>query len=138
MPAFRFHHASSLPVYSTSHVYSGQPDKALDQDLNGLIFCDLPWILQNKSPLAEVFKQNWPQQGNYTRLFALGVDAYHLVHNLDFLENKEFAYYDGQTGNIQLDDNNRVTRRLLWAKFVRGKPAYFEPAVTQTDGEDRP
>ena len=138
MPAFRFHHASSLPVYSTSHVYSGQPDKALDQDLNGLIFCDLPWILQNKSPLAEVFKQNWPQQGNYTRLFALGVDAYHLVHNLDFLENKEFAYYDGQTGNIQLDDNNRVTRRLLWAKFVRGKPAYFEPAVTQTDDEDRP
>ena len=129
MPSFKFHHASDLPVYSTSHVFTGKVDKDLDRDLNGLVFCDLPWVLQNNSPLAGVFTNNWPQQGSYTRLFALGVDAYHLVYNLDYLENKDFAFYDGQTGNIRQDENNRITRRLLWARFDKGRPVYFEPPV---------
>ncbi len=128
MPAFKFHHASDLPVYSTSHVYTGKPDKDLDRDLNGLVFCDLPWVLQNKSPLATVFTRNWPQDSSFTRLYALGIDAYHLVYNLDYLKNRDFAFYDGQTGNIQLDEHNRITRKLIWAKFERGKPVYFEPA----------
>ncbi len=131
MPAFKFHHASDLPVYSSSHVYTGKINRELDRDLNGLIFCDLPWILQNHSPLEKVFHKNWPQQENFTRLFALGIDAYHLIYNLDYLQNKDFAYYDGQTGNIQLDDNNRITRKLLWAQFKRGKPVYFEPATPE-------
>ncbi len=129
MPAFKFHHAGDLPVYSTSHVYAGKLNRELDRDLNGLVFCDLPWILQNNSPLAKVFTQNWPQQENLTRLFALGIDAYHLVYNLDYLENKDYAFYDGETGNIQLDDNNRITRKLLWAKFKKGKAVYFEPVI---------
>lgn len=133
MPAFKFHHASGLPVYSTSHVYTGNANKELDRDLNGLVFCDLPWVLQNNSPLKNVFTKNWPQQENFTRLYALGIDAYRLVYNLDYLENKDFAFYDGQTGNIQLDENNRVTRKLLWAKFERGKPVYFEPAIIEPD-----
>ncbi len=128
MPAFKFHHASNLPVYSTSHVYTGKPNKELDRDLNGLIFCDLPWVLQNNSPLEKIFTQNWPAEESFTRLFALGIDAYRLIYNLDYLENKDFAFYDGQTGNIQLDENNRITRKLLWARFKRGKPVYFEPA----------
>ncbi|MBE9559964.1 MAG: penicillin-binding protein activator [Proteobacteria bacterium] len=131
MPAFKFHHASGLPVYSTSHVYTGNIHKELDRDLNGLVFCDLPWILQNNSMLKNVFTQNWPQQENFTRLYALGIDAYRLIYNLDYLENKDFAFYDGQTGNIQLDENNRVTRKLMWAKFERGKPVYFEPAIVE-------
>jgi len=131
MPAFKFHHASDLPVYSTSHVYTGKTNTDLDSDLNGLIFCDLPWILQNTSPLASTFAQNWPQQESLTRLFALGIDAYHLIYNLDYLKNKEYAFYHGQTGNIRLDENNRITRKLIWAKFIRGKAVYFEPEIHQ-------
>jgi len=133
MPAFKFHHAGSLPVYSTSHVYTGKINPELDRDLNGIVFCDLPWILQNNSPLAETFKQNWPQQENYTRLFALGVDAYHLIYSLDYLQDKDYAFYAGQTGNIQLDDTNRITRKLQWAKFKNGKPVYFEPVFDTRD-----
>ncbi len=131
MPAFKFHHAGDLPVYSTSHVYAGKLDRELDRDLNGLVFCDLPWILQNNSPLAKVFTQNWPQQEKLTRLFALGIDAYHLVYNLDYLKNNDYAFFDGQTGNIQLDDHNRITRKLLWAKFKKGKAVYFEPVIPE-------
>jgi len=131
MPSFKFHHAGDLPVYATSHVYTGKIDRELDRDLNGLIFCDLPWILHNTSALDKTFKQNWPQQENFTRLFALGIDAYHLIYNLDYLQNKDFAFYEGQTGNIQLDRHNRVTRKLLWAKFIRGIPVYFEPKTAE-------
>ena len=130
MPAFKFHHAGDLPVYSTSHVYTGKIDVDRDRDLNGLIFCDAPWILQNNSDLAKTFTKNWPQQETLTRLFALGVDAYHLIYNLSYLKNKDYAFYSGQTGNIQLDDNNRITRTLLWAKFKNGKPVYFEPVIS--------
>lgn len=128
MPAFKFHHAGDLPVYSTSHVYAGKSNRDLDRDLNGLVFCDIPWVLQNTSPLENVFTQNWPQQKSLTRLFALGIDAYHLIYNLDYLQNKNYAFFDGQTGNIRLDENNRITRKLLWAKFERGRAVYFEPA----------
>lgn len=131
MPAFRFHHASDLPVYSTSHVYSGIVNRELDRDLNNVVFCDLPWILQNTSPLQQTFSQNWPQQENFTRLFALGIDAYHLINNLDYLKNKDFASYEGQTGKIRLDENNRITRTLLWAKFERGRPVHFVPVIAE-------
>ena len=133
MPAFKFHHAGDLPVYSTSHVYTGKINRDLDRDLNGLMFCDSPWTLQNDSPLAKVFSQNWPQQESLTRLFALGIDAYHLVYNLNYLENNDYAFYSGQTGNIQLDDNNRIKRTLLWAKFSNGSPVYFEPAAAKSE-----
>jgi outer membrane PBP1 activator LpoA protein len=133
MPAFKFHHAGDIAVYSTSHVYSGKIAPDLDRDLNGIVFCDLPWILQNSSPLVETFKQNWPQQENYTRLFALGVDAYHLIYNLDYLQDKDYAFYTGQTGNIQLDDTNRITRKLQWARFSKGTPVPFEPVIDTLD-----
>ena len=132
IPAFKFHHAGDLPVYSTSAVYTGKENIEKDRDLNGLIFCDLPWILQNTSPLESVFRTNWPKQESYTRIFALGIDAYHLINNLDYLKNKDYGFYAGQTGKIQLNEYNRITRQLLWAKFKKGKPVYFEPVVNRS------
>ena len=131
MPAFKFHRAGDLPVYSTSHVYTGKVNRDLDRDLDGLTFCDLPWVLQNQSPLSKVFMKNWPEQESLTRLYALGIDAYHLVYNLEYLNKNSYAFYDGQTGNIQLDENNRVTRKLLWAQFKSGRPIYFEPVLPE-------
>jgi len=131
MPAFKFNHAGDLPVYSTSHVYTGKVNRDLDRDLDGLTFCDLPWVIQNDSPLSKVFIRNWPEQESLTRLYALGIDAYHLTYNLDYLNKNSYAFYDGQTGNIQLDENNRVTRQLLWAQFKKGRPVYFEPVLPE-------
>ena len=141
MPAFKFHHAGDVPVYATSHVYTGQLNRELDRDLNGLVFCDMPWVLKHDSPLVETFRRNWPQQQNLTRLFALGIDAYHLVYNLDYLQNRDYAVYEGQTGSITLDEYNRIHRRLLWARFERGIAVPFEPQISQepdTDSQIQP
>ena len=131
MPAFKFHHAGDLPIYSTSHVYTGTQDRNKDRDLDGLIFCDLPWILEDKSALYRTFERNWPQQQAYTRLFALGVDAYHLIYNMDYLRNFSDASYPGLTGEITLEADNRIIRRLPWAKFVKGIPVGFTPEIPE-------
>jgi outer membrane PBP1 activator LpoA protein len=141
MPAFKFHHAGDLPVYSTSHVYTGNVDKKADADLNGLTFCDLPWVLVKDSPLRKIFDEQWPEQQNYTRLFALGIDAYHLIRNISYLNNHDYARFSGQTGNIYLDKNHRLHRELLWAQFSYGQARYINttiaPEKKSTDGKDK-
>ena len=137
MPAFKFHRAGDLPVYATSHVYNGKPDPAADRDLNGLVFCDLPWLLTSQSPHKQRFTQQWPELQPYVRLFALGLDAYHLVRNLSYLESGDFARFAGETGNLSLDDTGRIHRELVWARFVNGRPVYqdFSPAPAAPPGE---
>ena len=130
MPAFKFHHAGDVPVYSTSHVYSGNKNKSADLDLNGLTFCDLPWTLIGDDKLRKTFNKNWPESTNYTRLFALGVDSYHLLYNLSLLSKYEYARFSGKTGNIFMDASNRLHRELLWAKFRRGTARYFDTTIT--------
>lgn len=127
MPAFKFHHAGKLPVYATSHVYTGQHNRNADSDLNGIIFCDLPWIITSKHKLKRDFSENWPEHSSFTRLFAMGLDAYHLVHNLNYLQNNQYARFPGETGNLYLDENGRIHRDLVWAQFRKGLPIYLEP-----------
>ncbi len=129
MPAFKFHHAGDLPVYATSHVYSGSIDKTADIDLNGLLFCDLPWTLVADNELRKIFDTEWPEQHNYTRLFALGIDAYHVIRNLNYLTSHDYARFSGQTGNIYMDENQRLHRELLWAKFRNGKPRFINTTI---------
>ncbi len=52
-PQLRFFHAAGVPVYSTSHVYTGELDPGMDRDMNGLTFGDMPWVVPGKgeSPL---------------------------------------------------------------------------------------
>ena len=45
-PQFRFHNAAGVPIYSTSHVFTGSPDAAADGDIDGITFGDMPWVLE--------------------------------------------------------------------------------------------
>ncbi len=138
IPALKFHHAGDLPVYATSHVYSGYLDKA-DRDLDGVIFCDLPWTLTTDNALKRDFTTIWKDQRTYTRLFALGIDAYNIVQNLQYLQAHDYARFPGETGNISIDENQRLHRELLWAKFKNGKPVYIDlTAPPENTGIDAP
>jgi outer membrane PBP1 activator LpoA protein len=129
IPALKFHHAGDLPVYATSHVYSGNIDINADRDLNGVTFCDLPWTLTTDNILKQNFNTTWKDQRAYTRLFALGVDAYNIVLNLKYLQSHDYARYSGETGSISMDENQRLHRELLWAKFKDGKPVYLDLSI---------
>ncbi len=44
-PQLKFHHAGDLPIYATSHIYSGIEDNEKDRDLGQISFVDTPWLL---------------------------------------------------------------------------------------------
>jgi len=129
VPALKFHHAGDLPVYATSHVYSGHLDRNADRDLEGVTFCDLPWTLTTDNVLKTNFTTTWKDQRAYTRLFALGVDAFNIIQNLQYLQSHDYARFSGETGNISMDENLRLYRELLWAQFKNGKPVYLDLTI---------
>ncbi len=125
-PQLRFHHAGDLPVYSTSHVFSATSDPRLDRDMDGLMFCDIPWVLdksgrwaQKRQKLADI----WPVRSKrFQRLFALGYDAWQITPWLGTLNMPGFASFPGATGILTLDEHKRLHRALEWAQFRRGVP----------------
>lgn len=127
-PQFKFHFAGDLPVYSTSHVYGGKPDAAADRDIDGVIFCDMPWILASpKSTLRRDIERLWPEGANqHARLHALGADAYNVIPMLSTLRLFRYERFNGYTGLLQLDEDNRVFRQLQWARFAGGLPRAYE------------
>jgi uncharacterized protein len=125
-PQLRFHHAPKVPVYATSHSYSGSINADMDRDMDGVKFADMPWTLdtgQSAHALKADIEAIWPNASKrYSRLFALGVDAYRVIGELNGLRRDRSAFYAGETGDLYLDVNNRLQRRLLWAQFERGVP----------------
>lgn len=125
-PQFRFHYAGELPVYATSHAYTGKLDKNADRDIDELYYCDMPWILNPTNKIKQSLNRYWPDQQRHTRLFALGVDAYNMIPFLGRLQAKSYERFSGQTGNIYLDPFKRLHRELLWAQFIRGVPTLID------------
>jgi len=135
-PQLSFYRASTLPVYSTSQVFTGSPDREKDIDLNGIIFCDMPWTLEHDSNWAHLqqsISQYWPDNASrYKRLYALGIDAYRVIPYLGQLGGSLFGTYHGVSGNLSLDKQGRIIRTLRCAKFRKGLPVLLEP-VAQTN-----
>ena len=126
IPQLRFHYADNLPVYSTSHIFTGIIDSAKDIDLNDVIFIDMPWILDTKRQLSiiqDALNRNWSQEkSEYRRLYALGIDAYNLIPNINRLNHEENSFMIGETGDLTIVRDNIIKRNLQKAKFIEGKP----------------
>ena len=120
-PQLESQQASQLPVYATSHVFRGQPDAAQDRDLSGVIFCDIPWLLNvgDNGSLSRQSLQTIVQQTpeDYVRLIALGIDAYNLIPQLEHLKASPQSRYPGATGALTLQSGNRIQRQLHCAQF---------------------
>lgn len=121
-PTLAFNFAADLPVYATSHIYSGEPNPSQDRDLNGIFYCDVPWLLQS-SELYQLVDRALPNgQGSYTRLYALGADAFRLLPQLNLLKTLPESQVFGSTGALQLDDQQRIVRRSECTIFRQGRP----------------
>jgi outer membrane PBP1 activator LpoA protein len=125
-PQFRFHRAGDLPVYSTSHIFTGIFDEARDIDLNDVMFIDMPWILDTSRQLSiiqDALNRNWSQErSQYRRLYALGIDAYHLIPEIGRLSAEKNTFLSGETGDLSITPENIIKRKLQRAQFVEGKP----------------
>ena len=113
----------NLPVFATSHVYAGSDDAAADRDLDGLEFCDAPWLFDAQPGLpdhASMAAKLSAARGGAARLFAFGMDAWHLVPYLDWLRAHPGSYMPGATGQLAADQFGRIRRVLIWAQFQNG------------------
>lgn len=114
-PVLNFHQASNLPVYAGSHLYSGRPDPLQDRDLEGIVFCDMPWRLRQR-----------PGREAAGSFFALGMDAGSVYRALPAMQAGRPGYFEGETGNLRLLGGARLQRELPCARFRRGVPVVLE------------
>ncbi len=102
----------SLPIYATSHVYSGLPDVDKDSVLEGLIFTETPWVLESAARTNKA-------ASSFPRLYAMGMDAYTLSSSTESLK----AYgssINGKTGTISLNKDGSLHRKSRLARFNKG------------------
>lgn len=125
-PQLQFHRAGKLAIYSTSRVFNGDVNPGRDTDINGVRFPDIPWLLvPEQGPLSrEALARMFPaSQSQYPRLYAMGIDSYNLLFNLDRLAGGRLhETSQGKTGNLYLDEGSLVHRRLVWAEISNGRP----------------
>ena len=104
---------ADLPIYATSHIFSGKIERTKDADLDGIIYTDVPFILES-------IQQGSLETLKYPRLYALGMDAVLVAKNLPNLLNSQ--QIRGRTGVISLGEGRMLQRHLSMATFKDGLP----------------
>lgn len=129
-PTLAFQYAGDLPVYATSHLFTGSNDPSQDLDLDGIRFCETPWLLGESDPLREQVVGQWPAAaGSLGRLYAMGADAYRLAPRLGQLQTLPGTRLEGLSGSLQLAPGQRVARSLPWAEYRNGQVYRLEAAA---------
>jgi outer membrane PBP1 activator LpoA protein len=141
-PTLDYYYAPDLPIYATSHLHEGQNQPRLDQDLDDVMFMDIPWQIPDAAvggeellPFYSTY-QALREVGDVSMfsLMAMGVDAYEIATNLAVLTNAERL--EGATGRLYLTANGRIYRELPWAKFQNGTPVpILVPELSASDEE---
>lgn len=131
-PALSFYLTSDLPVYSTSDVF--EPDAQANNDIDGVIFPDMPWVISPDAVSTELrtaLNRYWPVRARGRgRLYAFGFDAYRIVPLLTAGRFGSAHAIPGMTGLLSIDDKGRVRRELDWARVDGGKPVPIGNATT--------
>ncbi len=121
MPTLSINYAGDVPVYAMPSIYDGGSNAAANQDLNGIIFNDAPWILEQSDPLKSAADSTWTSaSGPVQRLRAMGVDAYRL--HLRMLQMHAYPYtrLEGATGTLSMQSDGSVRRELRNAVVING------------------
>ena len=127
-PQLRFYFAGDIPTYATSAIYESSRQNG---DLNGLLFADTPWVLEEEAApptLAATLRRYWPQRtsAQWTRFYGFGFDAYRLMFALHEQPNT-LSSFPALSGELSLDENGQVHRALPMAQFRDGVPVTVEP-----------
>lgn len=123
MPQLKLAGYTAVPVFATSHIYAGGANPGMDRDLDGVEFCDAPWLFDAALGLpkfTDISRSLDSARGAGARLFAMGLDAYALLPYLEWLSQHHDSYVPGATGQLAEDNLDRIQRLLIWARFDNG------------------
>jgi len=119
IPTLAFHYAANLPVYASHHIYQGPTDTSRDRDLEKVMFTDLPWLIEPPVMQTKI-SQTWLERERYTRLFAMGVDAFQLFFELQEMYADSSKRLNGATGVLRMNRQGRIITQRSWGKFKSG------------------
>ncbi len=120
-PTLAFYFAGDIPVYALPSIYDGLNNQSANQDLNGIVFTDAPWVLSNYDPLKlNTSASLRPAQGPVQRFRAMGIDSFRLYSRLTQFSEKDISSLRGATGILSMDEQGRIHRRLEVARFIDG------------------
>jgi uncharacterized protein len=130
VPLLKFYYTGDIPVYAIPDIYHGFPDPRRDHDLNGVIFCDMPWVLEPSTmqpsyllSIRQSINSSWSHSFyRYPKLYALGVDAFDVIHKLNKMALLPQFGTNAASGTLYLDPNKHLYRKLMWAQFSHGTP----------------
>ncbi|WP_194436287.1 penicillin-binding protein activator [Vibrio fluminensis] len=101
-------------LFSNSRSNSGRQQY---EDLTGVMYSDIPLLIQPNSAIEAQMNQMWPKGSNAEkRLQALGMDAYLLMEQLPQLKVVQGSTINGNTGVLSIDNNCVVQREISWAE----------------------
>ena len=128
IPLLRFYFANDIPIFATSQIYRNTASASYNRDLNGVFFCDLPWIINQKTlqperldGMRKHINTLWPKHAKkYARFYALGIDAFDLVHKLNKMIMLPELSTLGATGTLTLTQSHHLYRELPWAFIHKG------------------
>jgi hypothetical protein len=120
---------SSIPVYATSQVFSGNSRTLTNYDLADVLFYDMPWMIQPDHPAVMIYpRPNPPMLGDLERLYALGIDSYRLLHVLMQNMPANALPLDGVTGRITLH-GHIFERKGVLAVMRQGQAIPVDPRL---------
>ena len=133
-PQLDFHKAGRLPIYALNVVFNGQPDVMKDLDLEGVMFSEMPSMLDhyNSSDQTKPMVLTNMEQTRLAnkRFKALGADSY-LISCFLLKTNGELKLnINGASGILTLSKNNLIQRQSSWVFFKNGRPTEFRPVLT--------
>ncbi|MGC4029856.1 MAG: penicillin-binding protein activator [Steroidobacteraceae bacterium] len=128
LPQLRFFGAGDVPTYVTADGMDTDP--AANRDLEGALFTDMPWALDDSGPVADVRSSTqplWAARGaRLSRLFAFGYDAAALAVALSARQGPS-GPIAGLTGRLSITADGRVERDLDWARISEGTSRRLDP-----------
>jgi outer membrane PBP1 activator LpoA protein len=127
--AVRPYVSGALPVYATSMSVDPRADPAVNVDLQGVRYLDMPWFVQPDHAAVMVYPiPKGSLSVEEERLYALGIDAFRLGL-LILRGDPARVVLDGVTGKITLGGGNAFVRALPVAEVDGGRvvPAKSSP-----------
>ena len=112
---------SGLTAYGTSSAWNGDATPASEAGLVPIRIPDMPWLVADeqqgpvgRATLAAAIPAS--AQSPLRRLYPMGIDSLDLLPHLERLRTPGQSF-DGQTGNLSLDSQRRLHRRLVWIEL---------------------
>lgn len=117
-PALTYYN-NTLPLFTLSAAWDPGADAATQQDMEGVAFCGLPWLLEGERPEQAALYAAQPRPAaSHDRLYALGADAWSVLHSLAALQRGSALPL--RTGLLHLDEKGQLVRLPSCAEIRHG------------------